>query len=140
MKQRTRRGNSAGFTLVEIMLVVATIALLASMALPSVFRSRKRAQATRILEDLRMIDSAMQLYAMEFRCGGDEVLGPSDSDKLKKYIKTNSSLYSTLPNDILGNPFTFGALNEHPRVSQATFDNFIGVAAADFWSPYNPES
>jgi type II secretory pathway pseudopilin PulG len=123
---------------VEIMLVVATIALLASIAMPSIFRSRKRAQATRILEDLRMIDSAMQLYAMEFRCSGSEVFGPGDADKLKKYIKTNSSLYNTLPNDFLGNQFTFGLLNEHPKVSQTTYDNFVEVAPADFWSPFNP--
>src|SRR6185369_1221005 len=70
MKLRTHRRRNAGFTLVEIMLVVATIALLASIAMPSVFRARKRSQATRILEDLRMVDSAMQLYAMEFNCSG----------------------------------------------------------------------
>jgi prepilin-type N-terminal cleavage/methylation domain-containing protein len=138
MKLRTHRRSAAGFTLVEIMLVVATIALLASIAMPSIFRSRKRAQATYILEDLRMIDSAMQLYAMENRCSGSEVLGPADADKLKKYIKTDSRLHSTLPNDLLGNEFTFGALDQHPRVNPATFDNFNDVAPADFWSPFNP--
>jgi type II secretory pathway pseudopilin PulG len=138
MKLRTHRRTLAGFTLVEIMLVVATIALLAAIAMPSVFRSRKRAQATRILEDLRMIDSAMQLYAMEFRCQGDEVIAVGDIDKLKRYIKTNSSLFNSLPNDLLGNPFTFGPLNEHPRVSQVTFDSLVDVAPLDFWSPFNP--
>jgi prepilin-type N-terminal cleavage/methylation domain-containing protein len=138
MKLRTHRRASAGFTLVEIMLVVATIALLAAIAMPSIFRSRKRAQATVILEDLRMIDSAMQLYAMENRCSGSEVLGAADADKLKKYIKTNSKLFNTLPNDILGNQFTFGPLNEHPRVNQATYDNLSDVAPSDFWSPFNP--
>jgi prepilin-type N-terminal cleavage/methylation domain-containing protein len=138
MKLRNHRSSSAGFTLVEIMLVVATIALLAAIAMPSIFRSRKRAQATRILEDLRMIDSAMQLYALEFRCQGSEVINAGDIDKLKRYIKTNSALFNSLPNDILGNPFTFGPLNEHPRVSQATFDNFADVAPLDFWSPFNP--
>ncbi|MEO6786925.1 MAG: prepilin-type N-terminal cleavage/methylation domain-containing protein, partial [Chthoniobacteraceae bacterium] len=49
----------AGFTLVEIMIVVAIIALLASIAVPNFLRSRKRSQATAILEDLRIIDSAV---------------------------------------------------------------------------------
>lgn len=138
MKLRTLRRKFAGFTLVEIMLVVATIALLASIAMPSIFRARKRSQATRILEDLRMIDGAMQMYAMEHRCTGTEVLGAADVDKLKKYIKTESSLYSTLPNDFLGNQFTFGALNANPKVSQATYDLLVDVAPLDFWSPYNP--
>ena len=61
-KLQTRRG---GFTLVEIMIVVAIIALLAAIAVPNFLRARKRSQATRILEDLRMIDSATDQYAIE---------------------------------------------------------------------------
>ncbi len=138
MKLRTHRRSAAGFTLVEIMLVVATIALLAAISMPSIFRSRKRSQATRILEDLRMIDSAMQLYAMEFNCSGTEPFSSSDTDKLKKYIKTNSALFVSLPNDMLGNSFTFSRLDTHPRVSSTTFENLSDVAPSDFWSPYNP--
>ena len=57
--------NRGGFTLVEIMIVVAIIALLAAIAVPNFLRARKRSQATRILEDLRMIDSAIDQYAIE---------------------------------------------------------------------------
>ena len=57
--------NSRGFTLVEIMIVVAIIALLASIAVPNFLRARKRSQATRILEDLRLLDGAMDQYAIE---------------------------------------------------------------------------
>jgi prepilin-type N-terminal cleavage/methylation domain-containing protein len=42
------------FTLVEIMVVVAIISLLASIAVPNFLRARKRSQATRMLEDLRL--------------------------------------------------------------------------------------
>ena len=61
-KLNSRRG---GFTLVEIMIVVAIIALLAAIAVPNFLRARKRSQATRILEDLRIIDSATDQYAIE---------------------------------------------------------------------------
>jgi prepilin-type N-terminal cleavage/methylation domain-containing protein len=54
-----------GFTLAEIMIVVAIIAMLAAIAVPNFLRSRKRSQATRVLEDLRMIDSAIDEYAIE---------------------------------------------------------------------------
>ena len=57
--------NRGGFTLVEIMIVVAIIALLAAIAVPNFLRARKRSQATRILEDLRIIDSAIDQYAIE---------------------------------------------------------------------------
>ena len=62
----------AGFTLVEIMIVVAIIALLAAIAVPNLLRARKRSQATRVLEDLRLIDSAIDQYAIESnRATGD---------------------------------------------------------------------
>src|SRR6516165_4696385 len=57
--------NRGGFTLVEIMIVVAIIALLAAIAVPNFLRARKRSQATRCLEDLRIIDSAIDQYAIE---------------------------------------------------------------------------
>ena len=61
-KLNKRRG---GFTLVEIMIVVAIIALLAAIAVPGFLRARKRSQASRIINDLRMIDSAVDQYAIE---------------------------------------------------------------------------
>ena len=61
-KLNNRRG---GFTLVEIMIVVAIIALLAAIAVPGFLRARKRSQASRIINDLRLIDSAVDQYAIE---------------------------------------------------------------------------
>ena len=55
----------AGFTLVEIMIVVAIIALLAAIAVPGFLRARKRSQASKILNDLRLIDAAVDQYAIE---------------------------------------------------------------------------
>ena len=61
-KLNKRRG---GFTLVEIMIVVAIIALLAAIAVPGFLRARKRSQASKILNDLRLIDAAVDQYAIE---------------------------------------------------------------------------
>ncbi|HEX5176410.1 MAG TPA: prepilin-type cleavage/methylation domain-containing protein, partial [Chthoniobacteraceae bacterium] len=47
------------------MIVVAIIALLAAIAVPNFLRARKRSQATRVLEDLRLIDAAVDQYAIE---------------------------------------------------------------------------
>ena len=54
-----------GFTLVEIMIVVAIIALLAAVGIPGFLRARKRSQASRIINDLRLIDGAVDAYAIE---------------------------------------------------------------------------
>src|SRR5271155_5112539 len=94
-----------GFTLVEIMIVVAIIALLASIAVPNFLRARKRSQATRIMEDLRQLDGAMDMYAMENNKTSG--MNPTFTD-LKAYIKTGTVLYTTGA-DIFGDsygPFT----------------------------------
>jgi prepilin-type N-terminal cleavage/methylation domain-containing protein len=56
--------TNRGFTLIEIMIVVAFIALLAAIAVPGFLRARKRSQASLILNDLRKIDSAV-VYVVE---------------------------------------------------------------------------
>src|SRR5688572_28669330 len=83
-KLNTRRG---GFTLVEIMIVVAIIALLAAIAVPNFLRARKRSQATRVLEDLRMIDSAIDQYAIETNKTTGATVSWTD---VKAYLKTGS--------------------------------------------------
>ncbi|MDI1337643.1 MAG: prepilin-type N-terminal cleavage/methylation domain-containing protein [Lacunisphaera sp.] len=59
------RRPPAGFTLVEIMIVVVIIGLLAAMAIPAFQRSQQRSQAARLTNDFRQFDSAFQRYLME---------------------------------------------------------------------------
>jgi prepilin-type N-terminal cleavage/methylation domain-containing protein len=59
------RGQNRAFTLLEIMIVVALIGLLAVMALPSFMKVRKQSQGKRIVSDARVIDTAIDAWAME---------------------------------------------------------------------------
>lgn len=63
MKINTSR--KAGFTLVEIMIVVAIIGLLAAIAIPNFVRARNSSQANACINNLRQIDAATQQWAME---------------------------------------------------------------------------
>jgi prepilin-type N-terminal cleavage/methylation domain-containing protein len=130
-KLNSKRG---GFTLVEIMIVVAIIALLAAIAVPNFLRSRKRSQATQVLEDLRQIDSAIDQYAIE--TNKTSTTTPAWAD-IRKYLKTGTRLEISGGKDILGNSFTINAIDTAPQVNATTFGALSDVAPADFWSPFN---
>ena len=123
----------AGFTLVEIMIVVAIIALLAAIAVPGFLRARKRSQASKIINDLRLIDAAVDQYAIET----NKITGsPVGTDDWKKYIKKDTSLYNTGA-DLFGNPYsTSMVVDSHAMVPRAAFDALSDVAPEEFWSPY----
>ncbi|MFL2840764.1 MAG: type II secretion system major pseudopilin GspG [Pseudohongiellaceae bacterium] len=54
-----------GFTLIEIMVVVAVIALLTAMIGPTLFNKLLQAEETRIAQDIRAIESALKFYRLD---------------------------------------------------------------------------
>src|SRR5678816_3211918 len=98
-KLQSRRG---GFTLVEIMIVVAIIAVLAAIALPNFMRARKRAHAARVMEDLRLIDAAVDQYAIENHLMPGAVVPWA---RLLQYFKFGTKLYYSNHTDVLGHDY-----------------------------------
>ncbi len=104
-----------GFALVEIMVAVAIVALLASLAVAGFLRARKRSQAVTVLTELRLLDRAITLYAIE----NSKISGAKARFKdLKVYLKKNGNLYQT-GKDVLGHSygsaFYVGALPKVPK-------------------------
>jgi len=128
-KLNKRRG---GFTLVEIMIVVAIIALLAAIAVPGFLRARKRSQASRIVNDLRLIDAAVDQYAIETNKVTGAAVGTAD---WTNYLKKGSALYNT-GKDLFGNPYGQQTVDSLPKVNANTFATLSDVADSAFFSPY----
>src|SRR5213592_3842136 len=125
-KLQTKR---AGFTLVEIMIVVAIIALLAAIAVPGFLRARKRSQASRILNDLRMIDSACDQYAIETNRKTGDVVAVTD---WTNYLKKGSLLYNT-GKSLLGTSYSTQTVDTIPQVPTADLAVLSDVTNTGFW-------
>ena len=114
------------------MIVVAIIALLASIAVPGFLRARKRSQAARILNDLRIIDGAVDMYAIENNKVSGATVNTAD---WTTYLKKGSVLYNT-GKDILGNAYGVQTVDSLPKISNNTWTALSDVADTNFWSPY----
>ncbi len=85
MKIRTSR--TAGFTLVEIMIVVAIIGLLAAIAIPNFVRARTTSQQNACINNLRQIDGAIQQWALEYKKSSAAAVVYTDiSDYMKNSV------------------------------------------------------
>jgi len=124
--------RNQGFTLIEIMIVVAIIALLAAMAVPGFLRSRKRAQGVAVRTDLRLIDGGMDQYALEYN---KQANAPIPVGAWKLYVKPGTRLYVTGA-DIFGYAYGDQTLGVLPVVPGTTYDALSDVCDASFWAPY----
>ena len=83
---KTNTSRRAGFTLVEIMIVVAIIGLLAAIAIPNFVRARDTSQKNSCINNLRQLDAAKQQWALENKEQDTSV--PATTD-VQNYLKDN---------------------------------------------------
>jgi prepilin-type N-terminal cleavage/methylation domain-containing protein len=83
MKINTTRHT--GFTLVEIMIVVAIIGMLATIAIPNYAKARGEAQRTTCISNLQQLEGAVQQWAMEQKKADGEAVTYSDISPYLRY-------------------------------------------------------
>lgn len=84
---KRQRAGEKGFTLIEVMVVLAIIVIIASIALPNLFRSRSTAQTSTCVANLMQINGAKQRWAIDQSKKGIDVPGRTDLVGAELYIK-----------------------------------------------------
>jgi prepilin-type N-terminal cleavage/methylation domain-containing protein len=92
---RKQSGARSGFTLVEVIIVVAILGLLAAIGIPNYVKVRAHAQANTCINNLRIIDASKQQWALEMRRSGDSA--PDEADLMPYLVRGNSGRVPVCP-------------------------------------------
>jgi prepilin-type N-terminal cleavage/methylation domain-containing protein len=109
---RIKTNRTSGFTLVEIMIVVAIIGLLAAIAIPNFVKARTTAQKNACINNLRQIDGAKEQWAIENRASQGATPVETGATGVNSYIKGQ-----TRPLCPANGTYEYNNLGENPTCS-----------------------
>jgi prepilin-type N-terminal cleavage/methylation domain-containing protein len=126
MRKISNRGRAAGFTLVEIMIVVAIIGLLAAIGIPNFVRARQTSQTNACINNLRIIDQAKQQWALEY--GQISTASPASSDIVPYFGRTGTAM----PQEPLAGTYNINPISMAPTCSIALVNSNAHNAVLPF--------
>ncbi|MBI1291165.1 prepilin-type N-terminal cleavage/methylation domain-containing protein [bacterium] len=116
--------QAKGFTLVEIMIVVAIIGILIAIAVPSFLRAREISRRNACQENQSKIDGAKQQWALETNAGVDSTPAWTDLVGAESYIRKSPKCPSS-------GSYTIGGVNGDPSCSLSS-----STANSTFWHTF----
>jgi len=138
MSVRRRRNeklvsNCAGFTLVEIMVVVVILSILAAIVVPKIMDRPDQAREAKVMQDIRALSAALDLYRL------DNFVYPTTDNGLEALVMRPGSLSAgakwkdggyvkRLPNDPWGNQYSYLQPGTHGEFDLFSLgaDNAVG--------------
>ncbi len=126
--RRKALGQAQAFTLTEIMLVVGLIGLLAAIMVPGFIRNRKLSQGRRIVNDARVIDAAINGWAMEVGAVDGSAVDLAAAGQYTQRGTINTT-------DLLGNPYGIGYVGSNQVTVSPTTKSALSAVSID-WGSY----
>jgi prepilin-type N-terminal cleavage/methylation domain-containing protein len=120
MKNMTSR--KSGFTLVEIMIVVAIIGLLAAIAIPNFVRARTQSQKNACINNLRQIDGSVQQWALENKKAASATVAFTD---IQGYLK--NSVICPSGGTAFSDSYALNGVTGKPTCKKVTSDHVLPV-------------
>ena len=130
---RTQRRQS-GFTLIEVMIVIAIMGLMIAAIAPDLFKNVEKAEKTRVASDICQIESALKFYRL------DNYSYPTQSQGLDVLVsapsggasgKWNGPYLEQLPKDPWQNPYRYANPGTHGKKIEVFTFGFGNVAGGD---------
>ena len=130
----TRSTSSrAGFTLIEVVLVIGIILMMIVILVPGLLHNSRRKHANAVRFEMKLLDCALQQYALQTEKKSGVAVTFED---LKKHLPPDSRLVKTNGIDSLGNPFVKFVVGTPIRVPTKSAQQLDSVADPAFWADY----
>jgi type II secretory pathway pseudopilin PulG len=134
---RAKGGLIMGYIAIGILILWFPVALMATIAVPSFVRARKRSQATKVVNDARFLSAAIDQWAIENNLSNDT---PVDLREVLEYVPEDNHLHQSRGADIFGARYDFSTVAASVTVNQSTYNALSDVTnRGDFWGAYAPD-